>query len=190
MIKYGMWGSNRKNNYSNTEDRWGGLFMKKLFICVLAALLLCSCSLGSTGEKSNVTNPVTEYQTIEQVNEKTGFEMVMLPEQYVPTSYTVIDGLIAQVGYTLNETAAITFRMAEGNADISGIYGVDPYENTTIHEVAVQYGMYNDIHVAWFARDEYTYALTAEEMNGTDFMALVNAAISAIVSPPVESEEP
>ncbi|MDL2237511.1 hypothetical protein LJC56_06750 [Christensenellaceae bacterium OttesenSCG-928-K19] len=165
--------------------------MKRILISIMTICLcttvLNACFLSTSQSKSNVESPITELESVEEINSKTGFEMPLFPDPYQQEAWSVIDNTIAQMEYAYNG-AQITFRMAEGKDDISGIYGIEEYETTTLNGITAQTEMYNDIHVAWFPHEPYTYSLTATDMNGTDFIALLTTVTGLIASPPEPSE--
>lgn len=168
--------------------------MKRILICMMAVVLsmavFAACSPKASSE-SGVPNPVVEKKSLEDITKTIGFEMPPLPEKYQPRAiegqpqpYSVIDDKLAQVEYGIDGTdTVITFRMMKGSDDISGIYGVD-YEKETMNGIPVNVGTYNGTQVAWFTHGDYTYSLTATDMNGTDFMSLVNDVTALVASPP------
>ena len=99
--------------------------MKKL-LSVLLVLMLCfvSCAEGADGMPS----PLTEYQSLEQINELIGCNLVHPAVMgVINESFWTIDCgeyLIAQYVFELNGLP-YTFRCAATTEDISGVYDVN-----------------------------------------------------------------
>lgn len=181
--------------------------MKKVLGAVLLVVLLtgflasCRSSEQTPASTQGVPNPVATYQSVTGVNDVVGFDMLELPQSlgFKAASYEAIDKTIAQMDYTKTEQQEqeqteeeeaaqtqepegqrLTVRMAEGKDDITGIYGIE-YDTEAFHGIDVNMGMYNDIHVAWWTDDAYTYAITGYEIDGASFDNVVHAAVATLL---------
>jgi hypothetical protein len=80
-----------------------------------------------------VSNPVSEYKTADELDGDVGFDVLMLPEEtgFSPVAYQSIDHTLAEVVYGKDgeeePAAQVTVRMAAGNENICGIYGIEDY---------------------------------------------------------------
>jgi hypothetical protein len=180
---------------------------------VIAMALAISCVLlgacGSPRESAvsvEVRNPVTEYNTMTALDEAVGFKMVALPEStgLVPVRYEAIDKTLAQVVYerpgsgkderdeaestaSAQPKAEVTVRMAQGDENISGIYGIEDYGVDQVHGVKVNVGEYNGVLVTWFAYEGESYSLTASGLDVAVFEDMEEALVATILK--LEAEE-
>lgn len=92
-------------------------------------------NLEHSGEMVEIPNPWTEYETLAQACEESGFDMTApdaiegYEEQYI----SAIKGEIIQVNFSRADGAYITFRKGIGDADISGDYNT--YAVSTQQEI-------------------------------------------------------
>lgn len=107
-------------------------------LVLFVSLILCSCDNGINGIKSEeskeisntsesealngVANPVEELESVDQIKDQTGIEMVDVKDVKNKT-YSVIKGdvMIGQIQFTYKD-ADFTYRAAETEGDISGVY--------------------------------------------------------------------
>lgn len=146
--------------------------MKRIIIVFLIVLLfaVAGCSQPEK-EKTEVPNPMVEYDSLEAINKKMDYPMVELPEDlhYTLEKMYIISGNIVQLDYA-DEAGdiAICLRKAKGSEDISGIYKVD-YTQEVLSGIPVNLGKYEDIHVARFVYEDFSYSVTATGLTGVSF---------------------
>ncbi len=185
--------------------------LKKVAIAMVMAVICVVLGACSSSEESmpsaEVRNPVTEYDTMTALDEAVGFEMVALPETtgFVPVRYESIDKTLAQVIYerpdngkdkdeqdedeptaSAQPVAEVTVRMAQGDENISGIYGIEDYGVDQIHGVKVNAGEYNGVLVTWFTYEGESYSLTASGLDVAVFEDMEEALVAAILKLDVE----
>ena len=92
--------------------------MKKV-LTILLTLLLCGCD-----KNANVINPVVSYDSLEEINEKVGTNLVDLKEYGIVSDerFSVINDKISEYCFVI-DGYDICFRSSKGlNEDISGLY--------------------------------------------------------------------
>lgn len=155
--------------------------MKKVFTAL--CLLTLTSSLTACGSTaSNIANPYTEYDTVEEAAANTGFDI------NVPDSISNYDNKFIQVltdegsekmieVVYQNDEDQIRIRKAAGTEDISGNY--DTYNQSTAltvedTEISIK-GNDGTVNLATWTDGEYTYSvytsagMTADEI--ADFVA-------------------
>ncbi len=157
--------------------------MKRIIAVALIALLFTIAGCGRPDkEKTEVPNPMVEYKSLEEISKKMDYPMVELPEdmQYTLDKMYIISGNIVQLDY-VDEAGdtSICLRKAKGNEDISGIYGVE-YTQETLSGIPVNVGTYQDIHVAYFVYEDFSYSATAKGLTGVSFDNLLISLTGAI----------
>lgn len=117
-----------------------GLFLV-LLICLVPVAVGCADKPAATDldRSAAVANPMREYATLEQAEAATGINCPrpsVLPPGYAQTSVYTIANRLIQITYASGQ-GNIVYRVAEGERDISGIYGQFETKNLTIanHEV-------------------------------------------------------
>ncbi|MDA3732643.1 hypothetical protein PBV87_14210 [Niameybacter massiliensis] len=124
-------------------------------------------------------NPIIEYATLEELEAALPFTLKLptIPSDYMMSSFSTIDGHIAQVVYT-SSTNEITYRMAEGTQDISGDYTDYPLEedvDSKWDEVTLK-GDSSGIYLAVWTDSTYTYSIRSQEaLNEQEMMDLVES---------------
>ena len=74
----------------------------------------------------------------------------------------------------------VVLRMASGSLDISGVGGVE-YTHELMRDIEVNFGTYEDMLIAWFHSNGYTYAVTATEYDSANFNTLVKNLITGMM---------
>ena len=149
--------------------------MKKyiLSLCVIAVIAFAGCG---TDTSSEITNPWSEWDTLEAAETEIGFEFDV-PETaavtYTACSFSTMkdDMTILEVTYE-NGDSAVTVRKSQGEGqDISGVYGYDytvekEWEDGTQITYSYQSEEKSDetspVSVT-FSNDGYSWAIFAEE---------------------------
>jgi len=151
-------------------------------VLVLAlCFALCSCGPKEAPVTTAVSNPVSEYKTADELDGDVGFDVLMLPEEtgFSPVAYQSIDHTLAEVVYGKDgeeePAAQVTVRMAAGNENICGIYGIEDYGTELLQGVEVNMGEYNGVLVAWYSYEDYSYSLATTGVDVAVFEDLVEA---------------
>lgn len=127
----------------------------------------------------SMPNPIIEYATLEELEAALPFtlKLPIIPSDYMRSSFSTIDGHIAQVVYA-SSTNEITYHMAEGTQDISGDYTDYPLEedvDSKWDEVTLK-GDSSGIYLAVWTDGTYTYSIRSQEaLNEQEMMDLVES---------------
>ncbi|MEG0852380.1 MAG: DUF4367 domain-containing protein [Angelakisella sp.] len=154
---------------------------KKLLIVALSLLIvsgMAACGskpaepipthepMGQSESQAQIPSPLVTYKTAEELEAAVGFSInapTYLPEGYTANSFTAIGSKLAEIRYQ-NGEKSITFRMAEGDEDVSGDY--NQYSSTQSADVAgTSVSLKGDgetVALATFARDGFSYSLSFE----------------------------
>ena len=147
---------------------------------ILAAGAVVSALLvGSSGVQA-MPSPLVEYTNVRDAWAVVGLPVytpTLLPVGYAQKDIIVIDKSLAEIFYRNAADKEILFRMAKGNADISGDNNV--YEVNQVVQVGRQYirvkGTEKLVNLALWSRGGYTFSISFEEPVSIE-------AVQAIVS--------
>ena len=141
--------------------------------------LLASCAAFATAAEamptavraepmSGMPSPLVEYPSVRDAWAVAGLPVytpTLLPVGYAQKNVIVIDKSLAEIFYRNSAGKEILFRMAAGNADISG--DSTAYEVNQVVQAGRQYirvkGSGRLVHLALWSRGGYTFSLSFEE---------------------------
>ena len=137
--------------------------MKHIFIATVAISVLF---IG--GSTQAMPSPLVTYTSVRDAWAVVGLSVytpTLLPVGYVQKDIIVIDKSLAEIFYRNDAGKEILFRMAKGDADISGDSTI--YEVNQIVQVGRQYirvkGTEKLVSLALWSRGGYTFSLSFEE---------------------------
>ena len=149
--------------------------MKHILVAGLTAVVLL---VG--GNAQAMPSPLVEYTSVRDAWAVAGLPVytpTLLPVGYAQKDIIVIDKSLAEIFYRNDAGKEILFRMARGDADISGDNAV--YEVNQVVQVGRQYirvkGTEKHVSLALWSRGGYTFSLSFEEPVSVE-------AVQAIVS--------
>ncbi len=118
---------------------------------------------------ARLVNPITEYATIDEINDVVGCSMRAYPNSS-SEKFSVISGNVAQ--YIIDDI--YTFRASQTTDDISGVY----VSGATIFQVATEEQIYaqdeTTYYVYWFV-GEMQYSLYGQDTDLDSFTEVYNA---------------
>ena len=141
--------------------------------------LVASCAAFATAAEAMPTavraepmagmpSPLVEYPSVRDAWAVAGLPVytpTLLPVGYAQKNVIVIDKSLAEIFYRNSAGTEILFRMAAGNADISG--DSTAYEVNQVVQAGRQYirvkGTGRLVHLALWSRGGYTFSLSFEE---------------------------
>ncbi len=159
--------------------------MQKIFVLLVLMVLLvgsgCAPALVSTPQ--NEATPVDEYTSAQEISEEIGFDMIQISDPTcTPRKFSLIDNSIAEIIYDCEQNdAEINLRMAQGDEDITGINGVE-YLEEDILTIEVMFGAYNDINIAKFTNKDYTYAVSATDIDRIEFEKIIEDLVADVLA--------
>lgn len=137
--------------------------MKHILMAGLAASLILS-----SGTAQALPSPLVAYTSVRDAWAVAGLPVytpTLLPVGYVQKDIIVIDKRVAEIFYRDDAGKEILFRMAKGDADISGDNTV--YEVNQVVQIGRQYirvkGTEKLVSLALWSRGGYTFALSFDE---------------------------
>ena len=137
--------------------------MKHILVAGLTAVVLL---IG--GNAQAMPSPLVEYTSVRDAWAVAGLPVytpTLLPVGYAQKDIIVIDRSIAEIFYRNDAGKEILFRMAKGDADISGDSTV--YEVNQVVQIGRQYirvkGTEKLVSLALWSRGGYTFSLSFEE---------------------------
>lgn len=146
---------------------------------LMMAGLIASCAAFVTAAEAMPTavsaesmvgmpSPLVEYPSVRDAWAVAGLPVytpTLLPVGYAQKNVIVIDKSLAEIFYRNSDGKEILFRMAAGNADISG--DSTAYEVNQVVQAGRQYirvkGSGRLVHLALWSRGGYTFSLSFEE---------------------------
>jgi hypothetical protein len=154
--------------------------IKRILIAGLAAASLCMGSVHAEPVAQQIPSPLVAYTSVRDAWAVAGLPVytpTLLPVGYAQKDIIVIDRSLAEIFYRNEAGKEILFRMAKGDADISGDNTV--YEVNQVVQVGRQYirvkGTEKRVSLALWSRGGYTFSLSFEEPVSIE-------AVQAIVS--------
>ena len=147
---------------------------------VLMAGTVVSALLMGDGSAQAMPSPLVEYTSVRDAWAVAGLPVytpTLLPVGYVQKEIIVIDKSLAEIFYRNDAGKEILFRMAKGDADISGDNNI--YEVNQVVQVGRQYirvkGTEKLVSLALWSRGGYAFSISFEEPASIE-------AVQAIVS--------
>lgn len=135
---------------------------------ILMAGLAASALILSSGTAQALPSPLVAYTSVRDAWAVAGLPVytpTLLPVGYVQKDIIVIDKRVAEIFYRDDAGKEILFRMAKGDADISGDNTV--YEVNQVVQIGRQYirvkGTEKLVSLALWSRGGYTFALSFDE---------------------------
>ena len=154
--------------------------MKRILLAGLAAASLCMGSVHAEPMAQQMSSPLVAYTSVRDAWAVAGLPVytpTLLPVGYEQKDIIVIDRNLAEIFYRNEAGKEILFRMAKGDADISGDNTV--YEVNRVVQIGRQYirvkGTDKRVSLALWSRGGYTFSLSFEEPVSIE-------AVQAIVS--------
>ena len=154
--------------------------MKRILLAGLAAASLCMGSVHAEPMAQQMSSPLVAYTSVRDAWAVAGLPVytpTLLPVGYEQKDIIVIDRNLAEIFYRNEAGKEILFRMAKGDADISGDNTV--YEVNQVVQIGRQYirvkGTDKRVSLALWSRGGYTFSLSFEEPVSIE-------AVQAIVS--------
>ena len=142
--------------------------MKRILLAGLAASALCMGSVHAEQPIQQLPSPLVSYTSVRDAWAVAGLPVytpTLLPVGYAQKDIIVIDRSIAEIFYRNDAGKEILFRMAKGDADISGDSTV--YEVNQVVQIGRQYirvkGTEKLVRLALWSRGVYTFSLSFEE---------------------------
>jgi len=142
--------------------------MKHILLAGLAASALCMGSVHAEQPIQQIPSPLVSYTSVRDAWAVAGLPVytpTLLPVGYAQKDIIVIDRSIAEIFYRNDAGKEILFRMAKGDADISGDSTV--YEVNQVVQIGRQYirvkGTEKLVSLALWSRGGYTFSLSFEE---------------------------
>ena len=142
--------------------------MKRILLAGLAASALCMGSVHAEQSIQQIPSPLVSYTSVRDAWAVAGLPVytpTLLPVGYAQKDIIVIDRSIAEIFYRNDAGKEILFRMAKGDADISGDSTV--YEVNQVVQIGRQYirvkGTEKLASLALWSRGGYTFSLSFEE---------------------------
>ena len=134
--------------------------------------LIASCAAFAAAAEAMPTgrnaSPLVEYPSVRDAWAVAGLPVytpTLLPVGYAQKNVIVIDKSLAEIFYRNSDGKEILFRMAAGNADISG--DSTAYEVNQVVQAGRQYirvkGTGRMVRLALWSRGGYTFSLSFEE---------------------------
>ena len=135
---------------------------------ILAVGAVVSALLMGGGSAQAMPSPLVEYTSVRDAWAVAGLPVytpTLLPVGYVQKEIIVIDKSLAEIFYRNDAGKEILFRMAKGDADISGDNNI--YEVNQVMQVGRQYirvkGTEKLVSLALWSRGGYTFSLSFED---------------------------
>ena len=142
--------------------------MKRILLAGLAASVLCMGSVHAEPITQQMPSPLVAYTSVRDAWAVAGLPVytpTLLPVGYAQKDIIVIDRSIAEIFYRNDAGKEILFRMAKGDADISGDSTV--YEVNQVVQIGRQYirvkGTEKLVNLVLWSRGGYTFSLSFEE---------------------------
>ena len=146
---------------------------------LMAGAVVSTLLMGGSSAQA-MPSPLVEYTSVRDAWAVAGLPVytpTLLPVGYVQKEIIVIDKSLAEIFYRNDAGKEILFRMAKGDADISGDNNI--YEVNQVVQVGRQYirvkGTEKLVSLALWSRGGYTFSLSFEEPVSIE-------AVQAIVS--------
>ena len=142
--------------------------MKRILLAGLAASALCMGSVHAEQPIQQIPSPLVSYTSVRDAWAVAGLPVytpTLLPVGYAQKDIIVIDRSIAEIFYRNDAGKEILFRMAKGDADISGdstVYEVNQVVQSGREYIRVK-GTEKLVSLALWSRAGYTFSLSFEE---------------------------
>ena len=142
--------------------------MKRILLAGLAISALCMGNVHAAENPQQIASPLVSYTSVRDAWAVAGLPVytpTLLPVGYAQKDIIVIDKSLAEIFYRSDTGKEILFRMAKGDADISGDSTV--YEVNQVVQIGRQYirvkGTEKLVSLALWSRGGYTFSISFEE---------------------------
>ena len=142
--------------------------MKRILLAGLAISALCMGNVHAAEKPQQIASPLVSYTSVRDAWAVAGLPVytpTLLPVGYAQKDIIVIDKSLAEIFYRSDTGKEILFRMAKGDADISGDSTV--YEVNQVVQIGRQYirvkGTEKLVSLALWSRGGYTFSISFEE---------------------------
>lgn len=142
--------------------------MKRILLAGLAISALCMGNVHAAEKPQQISSPLVSYTSVRDAWAVAGLPVytpTLLPVGYAQKDIIVIDKSLAEIFYRSDTGKEILFRMAKGDADISGDSTV--YEVNQVVQIGRQYirvkGTEKLVSLALWSRGGYTFSISFEE---------------------------
>lgn len=151
-------------------------------IVLILVFAIAGCATSEPAVTASPGSGLRQYDDYNEMVQALGFDIPRIEGAgYVPQSYSIIDGEIAQIIYS-NGDFEVNIRVAKNeNSDISGVNGA-AYNAVNISGVEVHIGAYKNIQSAWFVAGDTDYGMSASNVTPTDWEAFVTQFITGLVA--------
>ena len=144
------------------------------------------------GEESTamIPNPTVEYTSADPLNEMLGIRMPELSEEHQAKIgyYSIIADIVAESEYEFPDGERLIFRLSpETEADISGVYGAEFYEDWDISGTMAEIDKYQNMFIArgvvrTMDGRSYGFAVDAEGLDEERFHGIVRSFIESCMN--------
>ena len=142
--------------------------MKRILLAGLAISVLCIGNVHAAENPQQIPSPLVSYTSVRDAWAVAGLPVytpTLLPVGYAQKDIIVIDKSLAEIFYRSDTGKEILFRMAKGDADISGDSTV--YEVNQVVQIGRQYirvkGTEKLVSLALWSGGGYTFSISFEE---------------------------
>lgn len=123
---------------------------------------------GSSQANANMPNPFIDCETLLDAEECAGFSISSpesFPDWVSDVKFRAVEGEMVELLYTDGGQQKLVVRKAEGNEDISGVYGTfNDYEDITVDDLTVTLkGNDGKVNVAIWMCDDYSFSIFSVE---------------------------
>ncbi len=120
--------------------------------------------INTENEKSGLPNPITNYNSIEELEKTVGFDISLptMPENYEISSINDINKTLAEVVFS-DGNNEITYRISKGNEDNSGDYNTYSDEKELkINDYTINCRGNDGINTATLLKDDFCISVTSK----------------------------
>lgn len=129
---------------------------------------------SSENTSVSIANPRVEYSKLYELNNALDFKMAEFKDQIknVPVSYASINNEIGEIIYSRDSgSATVNLRKSRGDADISGIYGAEKYQEELYKNSMIEFYKNDSCAYASFAVETdngiYSYSIMTDNLSDT-----------------------
>lgn len=135
-------------------------------------------------------NPMVQYPSAEPLSEMLGIKMPELPEEFgaKPGYYSIIAEILAESEYEFPDGGTLILRLSpEADLDISGVYGMEFYEDRNFFGTEAEINTYGNMliaigNVSTMDGTVYSFAVDAEGLDEENFYKIVSFFIESCMN--------
>ena len=135
-------------------------------------------------------NPMVQYPSVEPLSEMLGIKMPELPEEFgaKPGYYSIIAEILAESEYEFPDGGTLILRLCpEADLDISGVYGMEFYEDRNFFGTEAEINTYGNMliaigNVSTMDGTVYSFAVDAEGLDEENFYKIVSFFIESCMN--------